>query len=526
MTLRRILYNANVLTQDTRQPQARAVAVEHGKVVAVGEDHDVLNLLRPDDEKIDLKGKTLLPGFNDAHVHVWKVGHLLTSMLDVRDEQSIQQLIRDIRAFSTTLPEGAWFQGRGYNEARFVEDRHPTRRDLDEACPERPAWLIRTCAHIAVANTRALQIAGISRNTAPPPGGIIERDESGEPTGVLRETALGLVANHIPKPSRTDYERMITAGCRHLLSLGVTSATDPAVHPELLEAYVSLNTRGELPIRMNLLAIRRPDGGTETLPLPEKIHHPFLRCDSIKLFADGGLSGATAALSESYSHANTHGVLRLTSDELVELAHDAHVKDYRVCTHAIGDIAIEAALTAYELLHRETPGCRHRIEHFGLPSSDHLRRMAEGRFIAVPQAIFLRELGVNFRKYLPEGWLTRTYPLRSMLATGIDVALSTDGPVVCDLNPLAGVCAAVTRLDSSNNPIAPQESISVNEAIRAYTLGGAIASGCEKERGTIAPGMDADFAILNELPASRSLQDCVATGIVGAKTGTMNLPDL
>lgn len=496
----RLFFNACIRTMDAANPHAEALAVRDGRIAAVGKKADVLRSVGPGTEEVDLDGATVLPGFNDAHVHIWKVGQLLTGMLDVRGTESLGELAESLRAHARTLAAGEWLQARGYNEATLAEGRHPTRRDLDAVLPDRPALLTRTCAHIAVANSAALERAGITRSTPDPPGGAIERDDAGEPTGVLHETALGLVKAAIPQPTREEYARMILAGMEHLLRCGVTSATDPAVHPELLEAYMDLDARGALPLRANLLAIRRPDGGTETLPLPPKHCSDFLRVEGIKLFADGGLSGATAALRVPYRHAATQGILRLDAEELYALSREAHLAGYRVGVHAIGDAAIDAVLDAFEGLMQLGPGGPHRVEHFGLPDREHLQRMKELGAFSVPQAIFLRELGENFRRYLPSEYLGRTYPLRAILDAGIPLALSSDTPVVRDCRPLAGMEAAVLRRDASGEALAPEQSITVGEAMRAYTEGGARASGDWSDRGSLAPGKWADFVVLDRNP--------------------------
>jgi hypothetical protein len=448
----------------------------------------------------DAHGRWLMPGFNDAHVHLWKVGNLLTGMLDVRGVLGLAELSQLVAEFAGPLPSGRWFEGRGYNEATLREGRHPTCHDLDMALGERPGLLIRTCAHIAVANSAALRIAGIGRDTQPPPGGIIERDERGEPTGILHETALGLVQRVIPPPTRDDYERMILAGCRHQLALGITSATDPAVFPELIGAYRHLAEQGKLPQRVNLMAIRRPDGGSETYPLPAKIHSDFLRLDTVKFFADGGLSGATAALRRPYRHADTRGVLRFGEEELFGLALEAHRAGFRIGTHAIGDEAIDQVLRVYERLTADGPGLRHRIEHLGLPDDDLLRRMAHGQYIAVPQAIFIDELGQNFRRYIDDEYLARAYPLRRVLDAGITLALSSDAPVVKNDNPLSGIKAAVTRRDREGHFIGADQGITVPECLHAYTMGGAIASGEERWQGSLERGKWADLILLSHDP--------------------------
>jgi predicted amidohydrolase YtcJ len=491
-------------TMDPHHPNPHAVAIGSGRILAVGSLDDVATLARPQTRHLALEGRTLLPGFNDAHIHIWKKGHLLTTMLDLSGVQTIQELRHKVAKRLETLEPGRWLLGRGYNEALLQEGRKPTRHDLDDLTPHHPVLLTRTCAHIHTANTRALERSGVTRDTTPPPGGELERDANGELTGVLLETAFGLVQRHVPAPSQADYETMILAGERHLLELGVTSATDPAVDAPLYAAYRALDARGVLPLRTNLLYIRRPDGGTQTLPLPEKFVSDTLRCDSVKFFGDGGLSGATAKISEPYrnTEAPTTGVLRFDTEELHALMLEAHTAGFRIGTHAIGDVTIEQVLGIYERLEQQRPsGLRHRLEHFGLPTPELLRRAGALGVIAVPQAIFIRELGMNFRRYLPERFLPRCYPLRAMLDAGVTIALSSDGPVVRDLRPLAGIHAAVTRAEASGEALSPSQAVGVEEALYAYTIGGALAQGDAVNRGSLTPGKWADLVVLSDDPA-------------------------
>lgn len=477
---------------------ATALAVAGGRITAVGANDDVLARRGPDTGVVDLAGQTLIPGFVDAHAHIWKIGHLLTTLLDVRGATSLADVAARLRAHAGRCAPGTWLQGRGYNEARFSDGRAPTRADLDAAVSDRPVVLMRTCAHIVVCNSRALERAGIGRDTAAPSGGEIDRAADGEPTGVLRETAMGLVLRLIPQPTHEAYAVMITAALRHQASLGITSTNDAGVVPALLDTYRRLDEEGGLSVRINVMALRLVDG-VGAVPLPARRHHSDrLRIDTVKFFADGGLSGATAALSVPYRHADTRGTLRLQYDELLALAREAHDAGWRIATHAIGDMAIDQVLRVYEACGRGP--MRHRIEHFGLPTADHLARAARARVIGVPQAVFVHALGRNFRQYLPDALLARAYPVRAMLDAGVTVALSSDAPVVEDDSPLRGMQAALLRRDADGEPIALAEAISIDEALDAYTRGGAIASGDDADRGCLRPGMQADLAVLSGDP--------------------------
>jgi len=255
-----------------------------------------------------------------------------------------------------------------------------------------------------------------------------------------------------------------------------------------------------LPARVNVMPLRRVDGVATPVPLPEPFVSDALRVDTIKFLADGGLSGATAALSVNYRHKPEKGVLRFNHFELRQLCQETHDAGWRIATHAIGDVAIGQMLDIYASLGPHPYGLAHRIEHFGLPNNDQLDQAAKLQVIAAPQAIFVRTFGRNFRSYLPDSFLPRTYPIRAMLDAGVRIALSSDAPVVEDDNPLIGIHAAVTRQDLEGELIAPEQAISVADALRAYTAGGAVATGDEPNRGSIEPGKWADLAVLSRDP--------------------------
>ena len=493
-----LFFNGTLLTQDPQSPLASALAVAGERIAAVGSLDDMENLAGPDTRRVDLGGRTLLPGFNDAHVHVWKVGHLLTTMVNLHGVKSISQLQDMLRSASRRLSERKWLLGRGYNEALIEEGRQPTRQDLDSAVSDRRVYLTRTCGHMGVANSRALQAAGIDANTVDPPGGVIVRDDRGEPTGLLQENAVDLMNRSIPEPTRGEYRVMIEAASRHQHRLGITSATDPGVRPTVLEAYRSLAEEGALRSRFDVMLLHEQGRVLDTLP--QRYQSDFLRFDSIKFFADGGLSGATAALRQAYRHAPTRGVMRLQENELLELAGRAERSGFHVATHVIGDAAIDVVLSVYQKLEEQRPRRRRRLEHFALPDALQVERASRLRTSIATQPVFLHSLGENFRRYLTEAYLARCYPIRSLLENGLELALSSDGPVVEDDNPLLGIQAAVLRRDSKGATIAPEQAITVAQALYAYTMGGALACGDAFNRGSLSRGKWADLVVLDRNP--------------------------
>ena len=338
---RTVLHNGTLLTQDPARPRAEAIAVSNGRIEAVGSWNEIEPLAGAGSKLVDLEGGTLLPGFNDAHVHVWKVGQMLTSILDLRDVASLDELARRVAARDRELPEGAWLLGRGYNEARMAEGRQPTRRDLDAVAPGRPVALTRTCGHMMVVNTRALELARVDASSPTPGGGAIVRDASGEPTGLLQETAMGLAKAVIPDPSVDEYAEMIRAAQRAQLGKGITSATEAGAYTDLVRAYRQLDREERLEARANVLAIRLSDEKVDPLPLPERFVSDTLRIDSVKIFADGGLSGATAALVAPLpARGHPRPSPRSTRTASSTSPGPPSEAGLRVCTHAIGDAAI------------------------------------------------------------------------------------------------------------------------------------------------------------------------------------------
>jgi predicted amidohydrolase YtcJ len=493
-----IVYNAHVITQDIHQPYAEAFAVKEGKIIGVGSNETILSLKQANTKLVNAEGNTVLPGFIDAHIHVWKVGNLKTFLLDLRGVQSIDEMQDRLNDFIKQNPGNGWVQARGFNEATMKEKRLPTKKDLDKVAAGRPLWIIRTCAHIGVANSMAMELSGISRSTQVPAGGEMRIDNNGDPNGIFTESALGLITQHIPPYSKYDYNIMIHAAEEVLLRYGITSATDPAVMPDLLGIYQYLHDNNKLQVRVNAFPVRIPDGGAEILPLPGLYKSSSFNISIAKFFADGGLSGMTAAMSKPYKNSASTGILRLKEDFFYPVAKETAAKGFGIATHAIGDTAIDVVLKVYQRIRKEHPDTLLRIEHLGLPSTRHLQLMREQNIHCVSQSIFLKELGRNFSLYLEEERLQKIYPYRDVLNANVNLALSSDAPVVNDFNPLTGIRTAMLRKDADANTIGGDQKLSLNECLHAYTLAAAKANGNDTFTGSIETGKLADFVILNK----------------------------
>jgi predicted amidohydrolase YtcJ len=420
----------------------------------------------------DLQGGTLIPSFADHHIHIWKVGSLLTHILDVRWCTNMAAIQTKIADFAQKNPHHKWIIARGFNENNFEDKQLPTAAQLSEAVPDRPVFLQRTCAHIAVINHKALEICKITAQTTPPQGGVIGYDTAAQPSGVLYETAMSFATQHFAHYTHTDYVQMVQAAQNQLLSYGITHATDPAVMPDLLQSYKQMNHDNQLKIHTEAIAIHLPDGETQPLPLPEYYHEKKLKVQAIKFFADGGLSGKTAAVHHAYNNdPNNKGILRLDAKQFGALAQNAHDQHLQIATHAIGDRAIDLVLDVYEkILRHSKRHIAHRIEHLGLPHPHHLQKIKALGIIVVSQPIFITELGNNFIDYLPKQYLPHCYPYKNILDSGIPLWLSTDAPVVQNLNPFVGIQAAILRQTHTQATIAPDQSITLSQAMQAYTI--------------------------------------------------------
>jgi predicted amidohydrolase YtcJ len=505
-----VFFNANVLTIDRRTPRTEALAVLHGRIVALGRSRDIKALAGRATRRHDLHGATVIPGFNDAHCHVLSYGFSLLHV-NLGSAARIADIVHAVARRAARTPGGHWILGRGYNDNKLAELRHPTRRDIDPVSEGRPVWLQHTSGHMGVANSQALERAGIGRDTPDPEGGVIDRDPTGEPTGLLKETAQRLVARAIPAASVDDAKAALAAAGKRFVAEGLTSVQDArsgSLVPDELRAYQEATDEGRLPTRTSLLldveALPIVDGRLAFgLGLTSGFGGDRLRLGGIKIFLDGSLIGRTAAMTAPYaSDPDTRGFL-LKSEEKLRLQIEASSRaGWQVGMHAIGDRAIEVAIAAADAaLGAHVKARRPRIEHCGVLRPDLIDAIGQRGMVIVTQPRFITELGDGFRRALGEERLRLCYPLRSL--RGCRVAFSSDRPVV-EGAPLGGIEAAVTERTGSGAAYVPAERISVLEAIRWYTEGAAYAQFQEHALGTLVPGKWADLCALESDPTTVS----------------------
>jgi predicted amidohydrolase YtcJ len=499
--------NGPVLTMDDGLPVAEAAAVTGNRIIRVGSHADLKDEIGPNTQVIDLAGGALIPGFDDNHTHPIFFGRSLREIGAKPDEvASVAEIVAKYReaAFEPEPAGNPWLIGRGYDDTRLAEQRHPTRHDLDAVTGGRPALLSRTCGHIAVANTAALKLAGVTANTANPQGGEIDRDEHGEPTGVLRETAIELVRAFIPRATVAQIKDDLRAASKAFLAYGITSTAEAMLKtPDEFQAYQELARDGELGVRVYLMImIDDMLDGFESLGIRTGWGDDWLRIGPAKVFQDGSGGGRTAAMFDHYpNQPDNYGISIWTQEELDAKFGRAHRLGFQLCAHAIGDKAITMILNAYEkaLAADPRPDNRHRVEHCGLCTPEILDRMARHGFIAVPQPNFIYELGDSYiRNFTPEQ-LALSYPGRSWFDRGIVAVGSSDVPVV-GCNPYMGMRSAVTRLTRDGQLMGPGQGVSVMEALRMFTRNGAFASFQEDRKGRIAPGMLADLVVVDRDP--------------------------
>ena len=490
--------NAVILTSADAEPLRGATLVtEGGKIAWVGRGDDApLEGARV----IDVEGSMILPGLVDAHAHLEGLGEALEHV-DLVGTESYEEVIDRLSEMAERIPEGEWVRGRGWDQNDWEETSFPTRGPLDEAIPDHPVAISRIDGHALLVNTRALELAGVDAETEAPAGGAIIRDESGEPTGVLVDNAMGLVSDVIPSYTRADRKRQLASATKEAASKGLTGVHDAGVSQQTIDILLELAEEGDLPIRVYAMLSDEPE-------LIERWYERGPLFDSgdgrvtvraIKLYADGALGSRGAALHEPYSDAPEETGLLLTPPEhLREVSRSAREHGFQVGTHAIGDRGSTIVIEAYENAGVE-PEDRYRIEHLQTVRLSDLPRIREMGVIASMQPTHATSDMDWADERLGETRLERGYVWKSVLETGIPLAFGSDFPVE-EVRPFYGLYSAVTRQDLEGEPEGgwtPKEKVSIREAIAAFTSGAAYAEFAEDRRGRLEPGMDADFIVVD-----------------------------
>jgi predicted amidohydrolase YtcJ len=539
-----VLIRGNIITVDSKASRAEAVAIKNGRLLWVGSTEEVKAAIGKGTEVRDLKGMTIVPGFNEAHNHTLQFGHILSGII-LASVRSIDGILDLVRERAVRHKEGTWISGSGFDQNKLREKRLPTRWDLDQVAPNHPVSLKHTSMHAMVVNSRALSLAGITKDTPDPEGGEIGRDHrNGELTGILLEfPAMNLIENIMPKPSQEDLIAALKRASEKLLSEGITSATDAGVGvlvdvPRQIAAYQEAVERGALRVRHNLAIwsnalfnyenfdeeLKKAEWNLLGMGIRSGLGNERLRIGPFKFVPDGALSSGTAVTYEAYGADPNHqttGVFVIDPEKLAKLACVVHAFGWQLMIHAIGDRTLDTAINAIEkaLQIRKKEDPRPRIEHCVMITPSMIEKFGKLGICLILQPGFVWGLGDNYISQLGRERASKTKPFRTLLDNNIIIAFSSDRPVI-DGAPLLGIHAAVNQKTMTGQDYAPEEKISAEEALGCYTINGAYTTFEEKIKGSLEAGKLADLVILAEDPtkiAPESIKDVqvVATMVGG-----------
>lgn len=522
-----IVTNARIYTVDTNRPLAEAMAIREGRILFVGSNRGAEALAGPRTERMDLRGRTVIPGMVDAHAHLLSLGMSLRRV-DLVGTRSYEEVIERVVERARTTPAGDWIQGRGWDQNDWPETRFPTHHALSEAVPDHPVYLTRIDGHAALVNHRALELAGVTAETRDPPGGRFIRDDQGNPTGVLIDRAQAVVARAAPEPSREETRQAVLAAVAEANRWGLTGIHDAGVGPETIEVYEALAREGRYDLR-NYVMIRADDETLERFMQrgPQNgLHGDRLWIRSIKITSDGALGSRGAALLEPYSDdpGNT-GLITTPYERIHRVAIRALHTGFQLNVHAIGDRANRMVLDAFEAALDSVPVADHRfrIEHAQVIHFQDIPRFAE--LDVIPSMQGSHQTSDMYWAMNRLGWtrVQGAYAWRSLLDTGVIIPNGSDFPVEL-VNPLISFNAFVTRQDEHGWPAGgwfPAERTTRDEALKSMTLWPAYAAFMEDVTGSLSPGKYADFVVLDQdimtVDADRILDTRVLLTVLGGK---------
>ena len=516
-----VLFNANIYTVNDQAPQAQAIAVSAGKILAIGSNSDVMNLASAGSQKIDLGMKTVLPGFIDAHSHPAMAGvmHLRMVDCDLRSIAAIEQALRE-RAAKT--PAGEWVLGFKYDDTKTSDGRPLTIGDLDAALPDHPVQIEHRGGHTVYCNSLAFQKAGITDKTPDPPGGKIDHDPAtGRLSGRAAESARALFDKVIPnRLTRDDHREGVKLISKMLAKTGITSAHEAQGTPTDLLAYQDAHQAGELLYRAYCFINYRFFDSMIAAGVRTGLGDDWVRVGAMKLVCDGSISERTARLSQPYDgKPGDYGILVMTEEELYSYGRKAHMAGWQIGTHANGDVGIDTTLRVYERLQKEGPrrDPRFRLEHCTVINDDLVRRIKALGAIPTPFSTYVYYHGEKMRYYGADR-LNHMFALRSFLDAGIRATQASDYPPG-EFLPMMALQSEVTRTDIKGNVWGAKQKVTVEEAIRVGTLHGAYASYEENLKGSLEVGKVADLVVLGRDPMKEAASTLVTIPVERTMAG-------
>ena len=496
-----VIINANVRTMDNAKPTAKSIAVSQGKIIAVGSNADNKQLIGKQTKVIDAQGKLVLPGFNDSHVHFIDGGMGLSSV-DLRDAKSPEEFTKRIKEFATKLPKGRWILGGVWDHENWTPNNLPTAAMIDGVTPDNPVFIYRLDGHMALGNSLAMKLAKVDKNVKNVDGGEIVRDADGNPTGIFKDNAMSYINAVIPDATFDQKLEYATAASNYAASLGITSVQDMSAGSDV-GVYQELIRQGKLKTRVYGCSTLDDWKRLANVGFSHAFGSEMLRIGCLKGFADGSLGSTTAWFFEPYLDApNTSGIALGDMSKISENVKAADKAGLQVNIHAIGERANAEILDIYAKVEKENgeKDRRFRIEHAQHIRPQEIKRFGTLKVIASMQPFHQMDDGRWAAKRLDEKRLKGTYAFRSLIDSGAILAFGTDW-YVAPLNPMFGIYGAATRrtLDGKNpNGWFPEQKITVDEAVKAYTIGSAFAEFQENIKGTITVGKLADFVILSD----------------------------
>ena len=508
-----ILTNGKIWTGESEDSFVEAIAITGNHITQLGDSNSILSLADEDTEVIDLQGKLVTAGFNDAHIHFLS-GSMGLTQVDLLATKSLDEVFSITSAFIQTNPEKEWITGRGWQYTYF-ESGLPDHRTMKALDVEKPIFLKAYDGHSAYANPKAMELAGITSSSVFEGFGEVVKDAQGNPTGALKEDAMDLVGKWVPAPSKEDQLNALRKGMQLAASMGITSIQNASGSEEELRLYQQLLAKNELTLRYAAAFSVGESSTSEELDrftfLKDSIGtgNPWMRADAIKFMIDGVIEAHTAAMLEHYAdllpdHELALGMVNISSDRFQQLVSELDSRGFRLYTHAIGDRGVREVLKAYETAQINQPERerRHRIEHIETISPDDLPRFAKAGILASMEPIHADPATVGvWAKAIGEERLPWSFAWNSILKNNAKLVFSSDWPACISLDPIRGIHVAVNRRDPSGFPAegwVPGEKISIYEAMKAYTSMGAFSSFEENKKGMLKPGYLADVIVFSQ----------------------------